>query len=75
MWFSFRENEFSESPGDVKLRVRRRSLAARKKLCPQCLAELKVATEVSGWLVPTFYYCSKCGYSGYVAFEHAPSDK
>jgi len=46
----------------------------RKKLCPQCLSELAVATSVSGWLVPTFYYCSNCGYSGYVALENAPKE-
>jgi predicted RNA-binding Zn-ribbon protein involved in translation (DUF1610 family) len=53
----------------AKPRLVRRSLAPRSKLCPQCLSELKVATSVSGWLVPNFYVCEKCGYSGYVALE------
>jgi hypothetical protein len=71
----FTENESSESTDEIKLKIKRRSLAGRKKLCPQCLSELTVATKVSGWLVPTFYYCAKCGYSGYVAFENAPLEK
>jgi hypothetical protein len=56
---------------DAKPRFVRRGLAPRSKLCPQCLSELKVVTSVSGWLVPNFYACEKCGYSGYVVIEKA----
>jgi predicted RNA-binding Zn-ribbon protein involved in translation (DUF1610 family) len=65
---------FADSEDSAKISLKRRSLAGRKKLCPNCLNELTVATEVSGWLVPTFYYCSSCGYSGYVALEKAPKE-
>jgi len=63
-----------ESLQDFKPKLRRRSLAGRKKLCPECLSELSIATSVSGWLVPNYYFCSKCGYSGYVALEETPSE-
>ena len=68
-----------ESPkvleGDYKPKLVRRSLAGRKKLCPRCLSELTIATSVSGWLVPNYYFCPKCGYSGYVALENVPAEK
>jgi len=68
-------DEDINSEAAPKLKVRRRSLAGRKKLCPQCLSELSIATSVSGWLVPNYYFCSKCGYSGYVALENAPKEE
>ncbi|HVB11585.1 MAG TPA: hypothetical protein VNE86_00530 [Nitrososphaerales archaeon] len=65
----------SELGPELKVRFRRRTLAGRKKFCPKCLSELKLASALSGWLVPEYYACSKCGYSGYVAFEEMPQEK
>ncbi len=67
-------DEDTNSKAEPKLKFKRRSLAGRKKLCPQCLSELAIATSVSGWLVPNYYFCSQCGYSGYVALENAPKE-
>jgi hypothetical protein len=67
--------EDSKSETEFKIKIKRRGLAGRKKLCPQCLSELSIATSVSGWLVPNYYFCRHCGYSGYVAFENAPKEK
>ncbi|MDA4111500.1 MAG: hypothetical protein OK439_03110 [Thaumarchaeota archaeon] len=64
-----------EEAVEFKPKLRRRSLTRRKKLCPNCLSELHIATSVSGWLVPNYYFCSKCGYSGYVALEEMPKEK
>lgn len=64
----------AKSPPEFKPKVRRRSLAGRQKLCPQCQSELKIGSPLSGWLVPNFYICEKCGYSGYVALEEAPKE-
>ncbi|MHB1867556.1 MAG: hypothetical protein ACYCPP_01255 [Nitrososphaerales archaeon] len=70
------ENEtVSELDQELKIRLRRRALAGRKKFCPKCLSELKLAGALSGWLVPEYYACSKCGYSGYVAFEEIAEGK
>ncbi len=74
----FSEDESSSSAEEApefKPKLVRRSLIGRKKLCPQCLSELTIATSVSGWLVPNYYFCSHCGYSGSVALEKMPSDK
>ncbi len=48
-------------------------LTRRIRVCPKCgsskISEAK--SSVSGWLVPTTYYCEeeKCGYSGPVYVE------
>jgi predicted RNA-binding Zn-ribbon protein involved in translation (DUF1610 family) len=48
------------------------------RVCPRCgsskIREAK--TSVSGWLVPTTYYCSveTCGYSGPVYVEVEPEE-
>ena len=62
----------SDSP---KLKFKRRSLAGRRKLCPECLSDLQHVDSISGWLAPAFYFCSKCGYSGHVALEEMPKKK
>jgi ribosomal protein S27AE len=58
-----------------KVRLKRRKLAGRKKLCPKCLSPLVIASPLSGWLVPEYYACTKCGYSGHVALEEMPKEK
>ena len=71
-----KENEpISESDPSSKIKLRRRKLVGRRKLCPKCLSQLVLASSLSGWLVPEFYACPKCGYSGYVAFEETPKEK
>jgi predicted RNA-binding Zn-ribbon protein involved in translation (DUF1610 family) len=48
------------------------SVAVRKiRVCPKCgSSKIKDAkTSVSGWLVPTTYYCEDCGYSGTLYVE------
>jgi len=40
-----------------------------KKLCVNCLTPLEKGSELGGWLVPQDYYCSNCGYKGYVYLE------
>jgi len=70
------ENESSsEIEPEFKIKLKRRTLAGRKKFCPKCLSELKLASAISGWLVPEYYGCSKCGYVGYVALEAMPKEK
>ena len=70
------ENEpVSESDSGSKIKLKRRKLGGRQKLCPKCLSPLILASSLSGWLVPEYYACPKCGYSGYVAFEEMPKEK
>ncbi|MDG6907332.1 MAG: hypothetical protein JRN20_16285 [Nitrososphaerota archaeon] len=70
------ENELSEEEsGEPTIKLRRRRLSGRKKYCPKCFAPLVLASTLSGWLVPEFYACTKCGYSGHVALEDAPKEK
>ncbi|MDG7001208.1 MAG: hypothetical protein JRN15_19095 [Nitrososphaerota archaeon] len=54
-----------------KVKITRRKLAGRQKYCPQCFSELNRGSELSGWLVPDYYVCEKCGYSGHVALERS----
>ncbi|MEM1524698.1 MAG: hypothetical protein QW372_06260 [Nitrososphaerales archaeon] len=46
-----------------------KNLSYRKKLCPNCLNELKLESPLAGLIVPESYFCDKCGYSGSVALE------
>ncbi len=64
-----------ETAPEVKIKLKRRKLSGRKKLCPKCLSQLVLASPLSGWLVPEYYGCPKCGYSGYVALEEVPKEK
>jgi hypothetical protein len=59
---------------EFKPKLKRRKLAPRRKLCPQCLSDLYLVNSISGWLTPSYYFCSKCGYSGYVALEELPKE-
>ena len=47
----------------------------KKKLCPNCLCQMKIFGELSGWLVPEEYLCENCGYKGHVALELMPTDE
>ena len=58
-----------DEDSEGKVKIARRGLGKRKKYCPQCFSEVKLGSSLSGWLVPEFYVCEKCGYSGYVALE------
>jgi hypothetical protein len=49
--------------------VRRNPTKLVKKLCVNCLTPLEKGSELGGWLVPQDYYCSNCGYKGYVYLE------
>ncbi len=44
-------------------------LSRKKKICPKCLSEMKVASSLGGWLFPQEYICGSCGYRGSVALE------
>ncbi|MCL4437140.1 MAG: hypothetical protein M1503_04705 [Thaumarchaeota archaeon] len=55
-----------ESPPRVSIHWR---LSKKKKICPKCLNELKVASSLGGWLLPQEYVCGSCGYRGSVALE------
>ncbi len=40
------------------------------RICPKCKKPgLKNATNVSGWLAPDMYECTKCDYIGYLYLE------
>ncbi|MHA1273644.1 MAG: hypothetical protein ACTSVV_07470 [Promethearchaeota archaeon] len=40
------------------------------KLCPKCREpSLKSALNVSGWLAPDLFECTKCGYVGQLYIE------
>lgn len=58
----------------LRASLKRRSLRAKEKLCPQCLGKLVVVGELSGWLVPEEYVCEKCGYHGRVSLERVLSE-
>lgn len=60
---------------NLKPKLKRRNLSPRKKLCPECLSEIRIKTALSGWLVPDYYICDKCGYSGYVALEEISKEE
>jgi len=47
----------------------RRVISKKKKLCPQCLKEVKSTSNLGGWLLPQEYSCNSCGYFGSVALE------
>jgi predicted amidophosphoribosyltransferase len=57
---------------DLGVKLVRRSVKGRVKLCPRCLSKLDRIGELSGWLVPDDYFCEHCGYHGHVAFEISP---
>ncbi|MDG6996512.1 MAG: hypothetical protein JRN52_11365 [Nitrososphaerota archaeon] len=61
----------TDTDSEVKVRLTRRGLRRRKKYCPDCLSEIEMSSSLSGWLVPEFYVCEKCGYSGHVALERS----
>jgi hypothetical protein len=63
-----------ESSSTVEIKLKRRRLAGRRKLCPECLSDLHLVNAISGWLTPSYYFCAKCGYSGYVALEEMPKE-
>jgi|TARA_B100000315_G_scaffold160893_1_gene149298 hypothetical protein len=48
----------------------RRVISKKKKLCPQCLKEVKPTSNLAGWLLPQEYSCNLCGYFGSVALEN-----
>ena len=58
-----------------KIRLVRRNLKGKIKLCPNCLGILEPYGELSGWLLPQEYLCEKCGYVGYVALEPLRKEK
>lgn len=68
------EESSLQADQDGKIKLKRRKISGRKKFCPSCLSELEAKSPFSGWLVPDYYYCLKCGYSGYVALEETPKE-
>ena len=60
---------------EFKISLKRRNLKGKKKLCPNCLCQMKMFGELSGWLVPEEYLCENCGYKGHVALELMPIDE
>lgn len=61
------QSEESEEADVVKIR---RVFSKKKKLCPQCLKEMKpTSSSLGGWLIPQEYVCRSCGYHGFVALE------
>ncbi len=54
--------------------VRRNPSKPVTKLCVNCLAPLEKGSQLGGWLVPQDYYCTKCGYKGYVYLEDRRSE-
>ena len=60
------------SSPEFKISLKRRNLKGKKKLCPNCLSQMVIFGELSGWLVPEEYLCEKCGYKGHVALEFMP---
>jgi predicted RNA-binding Zn-ribbon protein involved in translation (DUF1610 family) len=63
------EEENSFEPEEGRIRLKRRSVKGRPKLCPKCLAQMHIIGSLSGWLLPEEYLCDNCGYHGHVAFE------
>jgi hypothetical protein len=53
-------------------RIRRKYVTT--KLCPNCLNKLDPIDELSGWVTPEEYVCSKCGYVGRVALERSEDE-
>jgi|TARA_B100001971_G_C18098432_1_gene487440 tRNA(Ile2) C34 agmatinyltransferase TiaS len=51
-----------------KIKIRR-VISKKKKLCPQCLKEVKSTSNLGGWLLPQEYSCNSCGYFGSIALE------
>lgn len=49
--------------------VRRNPTKFVPKLCVNCLNPLVKGSALGGWLVPQDYFCTKCGYKGYVYLE------
>ncbi|MGQ4871534.1 MAG: hypothetical protein ACTSPX_06760 [Candidatus Thorarchaeota archaeon] len=46
-------------------------MAHKVRVCPRC-GSTKISairTSVSGWLVPSSYYCEECHYSGPIYVE------
>jgi hypothetical protein len=68
---SLKPEESSEADEVPEIKLRRRNLKGRAKLCPNCLSRLRIANNLAGWMTPEEYYCEKCGYRGYVSLEHA----
>jgi len=52
--------------------ARRSPFVLSTKLCPRCLNPLTPGNKLGGWLIPQYYYCTKCGYSGTVFVEKEP---
>jgi predicted RNA-binding Zn-ribbon protein involved in translation (DUF1610 family) len=71
---SDKDSEEKSSIPSLRSSLKRRSLKAKEKLCPQCLGKLVVIGELSGWLVPEEYVCEKCGYHGRVSLERGLSE-
>ncbi|MFX0081610.1 MAG: hypothetical protein ACFE94_07650 [Candidatus Hodarchaeota archaeon] len=45
------------------------------RICPKCKEpKLKSAVNVSGWLAPSMYECTNCGYLGHFYIEIDPED-
>jgi hypothetical protein len=60
-------------PEEREPRLARRSpFALETKLCPKCLGPLKTQMGLPG-ILPSSYYCPKCGYSGIVYIAKEPS--
>ncbi len=55
----------------VSLLLGEQLMARKVRVCPRCgstrLSEMR--SPVSGWLVPTSYYCEDCHYSGPIYAE------
>ncbi len=54
--------------------VRRNPTKPVTKFCVNCLSPLEKGSQLGGWLVPQDYYCSRCGYKGYVYLEDRRSE-
>ena len=47
----------------------------RIRICPKCKnSTLKSAVNVSGWLTPNIFECTKCNYIGPLFIEIDPKD-
>lgn len=66
----------NNADGREPMLARRSPFAPAAKLCPKCLSPLTTYNKDMMGIIPSEYYCPKCGYSGSVFLEKEPeSDK